>query len=336
MKFGVKFIFAQLSQIALNFHNMKQFNLLYEQILDEMNRRDFLKTLGKGAKVVAGNKLMPGGIVGTALKGAMNVAAGAPPIDINKLTNKLLRIQWDGDEITGLRQTYAGILSFLTQKNLANNVLKNGNTLRDEINTVLSELDPKTIQSWVDNTEGHGQDILSTEDYYINFIESGEDHEAYEGIIKTLFTHNLMSPANAKFLEEMTGEYWFDYVDSPEAKIAREKHYKKMRDEAKKAMHQDHQIQTAKDIDYSRMDRAGSSEDAGYAKYYENYLKENYADGKNPGRKGLAKRSGVNTKASVSSLRKTAKHSTGEKARMAHWLANMKAGKKKAKKKRSS
>lgn len=56
---------------------------------------------------------------------------------------------------------------------------------------------------------------------------------------------------------------------------------------------------------------------------------ENFADGKNPGRKGLAKRSGVNTKASVSSLRKTAKNSSGEKARMAHWLANMKAGKKK-------
>jgi hypothetical protein len=58
---------------------------------------------------------------------------------------------------------------------------------------------------------------------------------------------------------------------------------------------------------------------------------ENFADGKNPGRKGLAKRSGVNTKASVSSLRKTAKHSTGEKARMAHWLANMKAGRAKKK-----
>jgi hypothetical protein len=53
---------------------------------------------------------------------------------------------------------------------------------------------------------------------------------------------------------------------------------------------------------------------------------ENFADGKNPGRKGLAKRSGVNTKASVSSLRKTAKNSSGEKQRMAHWLANMKAG----------
>jgi hypothetical protein len=62
-------------------------------------------------------------------------------------------------------------------------------------------------------------------------------------------------------------------------------------------------------------------------------MEENFADGKNPGRKGLAKRSGVNTKASVSSLRKTAKHSTGEKARMANWLANMKAGRAKAKKK---
>jgi predicted chitinase len=56
------------------------------------------------------------------------------------------------------------------------------------------------------------------------------------------------------------------------------------------------------------------------------FIVENFADGKNPGRKGLAKRTGVNTKASVSSLRKTAKNSTGEKARMAHWLANMKAG----------
>ena len=62
-------------------------------------------------------------------------------------------------------------------------------------------------------------------------------------------------------------------------------------------------------------------------------VNENFADGKNPGRKGLAKRSGVNTKASVSSLRKTAKNSSGEKQRMAHWLANMKAGRAKAKRK---
>jgi hypothetical protein len=59
-------------------------------------------------------------------------------------------------------------------------------------------------------------------------------------------------------------------------------------------------------------------------------LAENFADGKKPGRKGLAKRMGVNTKASVGDLRKTAKNSTGEKQRMAHWLANMKAGKQRA------
>ena len=56
---------------------------------------------------------------------------------------------------------------------------------------------------------------------------------------------------------------------------------------------------------------------------------ENFADGKNPGRKGLSKRMGVPTKASVSSLRKIAKNSSGEKQRMAHWLANMKSGKSK-------
>lgn len=70
--------------------------------------------------------------------------------------------------------------------------------------------------------------------------------------------------------------------------------------------------------------------DAGYSG--DGGVGENFADGKKPGRKGLAKRSGVNTKASVTSLRKTAKNSSGEKQRMAHWLANMKAGRKKGSK----
>jgi len=56
---------------------------------------------------------------------------------------------------------------------------------------------------------------------------------------------------------------------------------------------------------------------------------ENFADGKKPGRKGLAKRSGVNCKQSVRQLRKVAKNSSGEKQRMAHWCANMKRGRKK-------
>ena len=59
---------------------------------------------------------------------------------------------------------------------------------------------------------------------------------------------------------------------------------------------------------------------------------ENFADGKNPQDKGDSKRHGINTKASVSSLRKTAKQG-GRKGQLAHWLANMKSGRAKAKKK---
>ena len=61
-------------------------------------------------------------------------------------------------------------------------------------------------------------------------------------------------------------------------------------------------------------------------------IRENFADGKNPQDKGDSKRHGINTKASVSSLRKTAK-SGGRKGQLAHWLANMKAGRAKAKRK---
>jgi len=56
---------------------------------------------------------------------------------------------------------------------------------------------------------------------------------------------------------------------------------------------------------------------------------ENFADGKKPGRKGLAKRMGVNCKQPVSKLRSIAKNSSGERARMAHWCANMKSGRNK-------
>ena len=57
----------------------------------------------------------------------------------------------------------------------------------------------------------------------------------------------------------------------------------------------------------------------------ESQANENFADGRRPGRKGLAKRVGVNCKQPVSKLRKIAKASSGEKQRMAHWCANMKS-----------
>lgn len=89
----------------------------------------------------------------------------------------------------------------------------------------------------------------------------------------------------------------------------------------------------AKELGY-KVERSSEQTDAGKAFWDKNrgeegQIWENFADGKKPGRKGLAKRMGVPTKASVSKLRQIAKHSTGEKARMAHWVANMKAGKQK-------
>lgn len=59
-------------------------------------------------------------------------------------------------------------------------------------------------------------------------------------------------------------------------------------------------------------------------------LEENFADGRNPQDKGDSKRHGVPTKASVNTLRKVAKQG-GRKGQLAHWMANMKAGKAKAK-----
>ena len=55
------------------------------------------------------------------------------------------------------------------------------------------------------------------------------------------------------------------------------------------------------------------------------FINENFVDGKNPQDKGDSKRHGVPTKASVSTLRKVAKQG-GRKGQLAHWMANMKAG----------
>jgi pSer/pThr/pTyr-binding forkhead associated (FHA) protein len=57
---------------------------------------------------------------------------------------------------------------------------------------------------------------------------------------------------------------------------------------------------------------------------------ENFKDGKNPQDKGDSKRLGVPTKASVTTLRRVAKQG-GRKGQLAHWQANMKAGRAKKK-----
>ena len=60
-------------------------------------------------------------------------------------------------------------------------------------------------------------------------------------------------------------------------------------------------------------------------------MSENFADGKRKGksRPGRVKRAGASCDGSVTSLRKKAKNASGERAKMYHWCANMKAGRKK-------
>jgi len=62
-------------------------------------------------------------------------------------------------------------------------------------------------------------------------------------------------------------------------------------------------------------------------------IDENFKDGKVKGksRPGRVKKAGASCKGSVTSLRKKAKNSSGEKAKMYHWCANMKSGRKKSK-----
>lgn len=60
-------------------------------------------------------------------------------------------------------------------------------------------------------------------------------------------------------------------------------------------------------------------------------MNENFADGKVKGksRPGRVKRAGASCNGSVTDLRAKAKRASGERAKMYHWCANMKSGKKK-------
>ena len=68
-----------------------------------------------------------------------------------------------------------------------------------------------------------------------------------------------------------------------------------------------------------------------FGNFNEQGMAENFADGKVKGRSrpGRVKRAGASCNGSVTDLRQRAKNASGEKAKMYHWCANMKSGKKK-------
>jgi hypothetical protein len=61
------------------------------------------------------------------------------------------------------------------------------------------------------------------------------------------------------------------------------------------------------------------------------FVTENFADGRKPGRRGLSRRVGIPKKATLGQLEKIAGSSTGERRRMAQWQLNMRRGKSKKK-----
>ena len=102
-----------------------------------------------------------------------------------------------------------------------------------------------------------------------------------------------------------------------------------------------HKIQAAVAME-QRAKAAGKTSAAAVYRKYINAMKkktkaknedieENFADGKKKGksRPGRVKRSGASCKGSVTSLRAKAKKASGERAKMYHWCANMKSGRKK-------
>jgi hypothetical protein len=76
--------------------------------------------------------------------------------------------------------------------------------------------------------------------------------------------------------------------------------------------------------------QSGDEHGNSYIGFAQDDLTENFADGRNPQDKGDSKRYNVPTKGSVSSLRKIAKQG-GRRGQLAHWMANMKAGRAKKK-----
>ena len=61
------------------------------------------------------------------------------------------------------------------------------------------------------------------------------------------------------------------------------------------------------------------------------HLEENFADGRNPQDKGDSRRYNIPTKGKISTLRKIGKQG-GRRGQLAHWMANMRSGKRKASK----
>lgn len=299
---------------------MKKYDILVDELLNEMDRRQFIKMMGKGA---AATGLAPKGVAGKILGAAAGGAAKPNPVALSAAIQAAAEnwIKWTtygGDPKVAMTNVHASALSLLNLFKQYKSVAPKANTYMIERQAMLTVkmTDPKMIEDRI--KKGDFDNYAQVEQ---EWQESAEAAYFDDELFLSMHENGMLTPA---FRQKMIKQYHIDpgdYVDE-----IREKEWAQ-----RKLDKQDIAPKKEPNIEYSRMDTAGGSEDVGYAKHFESFFIENYADGKKPGRKGLAKRKGVNCKQSVSKLRKVAKNSSGERQRMAHWCANMKSGKKKKK-----
>lgn len=239
---------------------MNKFNKLYTELLEAMGRRQFIKTLGKASSIAG---ISPGSLG----KIAMNLATGAGPIDINKIIIDYVKFNFDAlegvnlganESLNFMRNSLTLMYSFITKNNLP---FFTAAKKRDVL-SALKEFDPNEIKKWME------LDGMTIEEYYESLMEGGADMGAFDEMLGVLFQNNLVSKEAQKVLYNCTGTSWYDYVNTPEAiKMREEKALASQRN-----FHQYLQRQNAKDINYSRMDKAGGSEDADYAQTFEKFF----------------------------------------------------------------
>jgi len=318
---------------------MRKFDKLIEAMDRKMDRREFIKKVGKGATATG---LTPGGAVGKVLGNITGIASGnvnkfLPDNVVMSLFNlgkydirgisKSALIQ----QITNDKNNLESLNNFLQKNPGSVGEIYNIEPLIGLINIAINSFTGKWSQNDKELAAHWGFELERlTPSHLIDLIDQNlEDGMTIQDVLKTLFEKNAISPEAQSKLEYFYDIYKCDFVQDPVSKARKNKRDAEYKKHLEKQAKEWENKQYAQNIDYSRMDKAGGSEDIGYAQTYESFFYENYADGKKPGRKGLAKRSGVNCKQSVSKLRKIAKNSSGERQRMAHWCANMKSGKKK-------
>jgi hypothetical protein len=153
----------------------------------------------------------------------------------------------------------------------------------------------------------------------------------------------INSKGNKGFLSFSTDEsvargfgHYSGYVDHKKSSDRVGGYVKVSLDNPNFILHPDYMGKLSQDIEYSKESEKETlyvgtsySPESIYV-VDENLYKENFKDGKVKGksRPGRVKKSGASCNGSVTDLRRKAKNASGEKAKMYHWCANMKGGKK--------